>query len=42
MAVSVNLMVFSWCYNIHLKLLRQELMAKINGFHHFNGVFKAN
>ena len=29
MAVSVNQMVFSWCYNIPLKQLRQELMAGI-------------
>ena len=25
-----------------IKILRQELMADINGFHHFNGVLMAN
>ena len=29
---AVNLVVFSWCYNIPLKLLRQELMTQFNGF----------
>ena len=42
MAVSVNLMVFSWCYNIPLKILQQELMAEINGFYHFNRGLIAN
>ena len=41
MAVSVNLMVFSWRNNIPLKIL-QELMAENNGFYHFNGVLMAN
>ena len=41
MIVHVNLMVFSWCYNIPLNLLRQELMAEINGVYHFNGFLNA-
>ena len=42
MTVSVKLMLFSWCYNIPLKTLRQELMASINGFYQFNGIIMAN
>ena len=38
MVVSVKLMVFSWCYSIPLKILRQELMAEINGFYILVGV----
>ena len=41
-AVSVISMVLPWCYNIPLKVLRQEFMAEINGFYHFNGVLMAN
>ena len=41
MAESVKLMVFSSYYNIPLKILRQELMAEIDGFY-FNGVLIAN
>ena len=42
MALSDNLMVSPWCCNIPLKILRQELMAKINCFYHFNGGLMAN
>ena len=41
MAVSVK-MVCSWCYNIALKILRQDLMAEINSFYHFNGFLMAD
>ena len=41
MVVSVNVMVCSWRYNIALNLLRQELMAGIDGVYDFNGILMA-